>query len=520
MEQTDVKTLQEIIMEVEGEYNLFNFELSKISYWACQRDLVYRLVNEKKSNVKVYSGKRKKGIKGITALIRDELKCIFHCCKKKQTEVLFVAHPRRGLYEGKYECLYTSQIAERFKDSVTMEFYSFHGHSFPPAEEHTLYMDRYQLWPEFLAYTGKKLGVGLFAKYKAQMKSECEVAIKKILKEYGLEEAVSDSIIAAMARRQVAYYHKKSVFKNILKKLSPKVIVEVISISPNVSVLNDAAHELGISVVEMQHGPVDETFFHYNYGKEKVHPQFPDDICVFSKYWKDFSHMPIADEKIHVTGYPYFERTRKKYLKDDLAETTANEDMAISEKPEVICFLSQPTIGKWLSEFASELIDIIGIDLIKTRIDNENMEGSEFSELKIENKDRLQFRIIYKLHPSEFNTWRTDYPKLSEQEKAGLVEVVDGNGKPLYEVLAQSDIQVGVHSTSVFEGLGFGLKTYIYKTLYSETMKNLCKAGYAEYVESPQELYDRIRTPAKNSVGAFWETDSVEKEEAVIRHFL
>lgn len=490
MKQIEAKTLQEIIIEAEREYGLFNYELSKISYWACQRDLVYRLVNEKRSNIKVYSGKRKKGLAGIVSLFRDELYCIFHSCRKSKTQVLFVSHPRRGLYEGKYECLYTSQIAERFDDFVTMEFYSFHGHSFPPAEDHTLYMDRYQLIPELCALLGKKLNIGLFAKYKAQMKLQCTDAIKKILSEYGQDENEADSIISAMARRQVAYYHKRETFKRVISRLSPKVIVEVISISPNVAVLNDVAHELGIPIVEMQHGPVDETFFHYNYGDERVHPQFPDHICVFSKYWKDYSHMPIPDDNIHVTGFPYFERTQKKYIKD--------EGHTSDTSPQVICFLSQPTIGKWLATFAVELTRLVNADA----------------------KENPSYKIVYKLHPSEFNTWRDDYKELAELESEGMVEVVGKDARPLYDVLSASDIQVGVHSTSVFEGLGFGLRTYIYKILYSETMKNLCKAGYAQYVESPKELLEKLKAPASNNAGAFWEKDSLDKIEAVIRDLL
>ena len=475
-------TLLEIMLEIEEGCGLFDKELDGICYWACQRDYVYRLINEKKNQVEVYSDKNARGLLGKVRVAGSILGCMLKSCRVRQAPLLFIVHPRRQKKGDSYECIYTSALAEGFEDSLSMEFYSFHGHKLPAAEKDTLYMDSHQLLPEFRGLLESRLNTGKYKGYLERLLKDCREPVAAMLRAYGVSEAETVSIIKAVAKRQTIYYYKRPVYRKLLKKINPRAVVEVISISPNVAVMNDVAHELGIPVIELQHGPVDESFFHYNYGKTQAKPQFPDHICVFSKYWKDYSHMPIPKENIRVTGFPFFERSLRQY------EGRKKKSGILT-----VCFLSQPTIGKWLADMAADFIELGG-----------------------------DYRVIYKLHPSEYSSWRRDYPRLEALEKEGRAEVVDNAERKLYEVLSESDIQVGVHSTSVFEGLGFGLRTYIYRIQNSETMKNLCSSGFGVYVDSAARLRECIESSKEinAAAGEFWERDALKKLDAVVREIM
>lgn len=124
-------------------------------------------------------------------------------------------------------------------------------------------------------------------------------------------------------------------------------------------------------------------------------------------------------------------------------------------------FLSQGPIGKRLSNLA--------IDLAKKL-----------------NKD--EYRILYKLHPGKKERYKEEYKKL---EQYGIL-VIYKDEDVLYELFANSEVQIGVYTTAVYEGLGFGLDTYIYKIELSEAMDELCNLGYARYVNDGDELYKHI----------------------------
>src|SRR5699024_8411693 len=114
--------------------------------------------------------------------------------------------------------------------------------------------------------------------------------------------------------------------------------------------------------------------------------------------------------------YPYMDLGKKKYSHVD--------------EEKIILFISQGTIGEELSKLAKQI--------------------SELAE--------FPYSIIYKLHPGEYDRWKTNYPWLLNSN----IQVVASDNPPLYELFAKSKIQVGVTSTAMYEGLNFGLDTYIY----------------------------------------------------------
>ena len=119
------------------------------------------------------------------------------------------------------------------------------------------------------------------------------------------------------------------------------------------------------------------------------------------------------------------------------------------------------------------------------------------------------YRIIYKLHPSEYDDWRENS---SELINSGI-EIIDNNEKSIYSYFAESDVQIGVYSTAIYEGLGFGLLTLIYKAGPYDVMKELVENGYANFVESVDDVIEYIENKKKKtnkSGDKFWKADALQ----------
>jgi hypothetical protein len=129
-------------------------------------------------------------------------------------------------------------------------------------------------------------------------------------------------------------------------------------------------------------------------------------------------------------------------------------------KKRQILFISQDTIGEYLSKFATELKKV----------------------------NNLDYEIIYKLHPRECDGWADRYPWL----KSSGIKVIDKRGVILHELLAKSMILVGVYSTALYEGLAYGLQTFIIDAPGAEYFRPLVKTGFVKLVKSTEELVGEI----------------------------
>ena len=115
-----------------------------------------------------------------------------------------------------------------------------------------------------------------------------------------------------------------------------------------------AAKDLGIEVIELQHGTISPYHLGYSYPENTMRinneireiEYFPDKILSFGDYWQNSSHFPIDKENIISMGFPYFEENSRTYMK--MAEHKENE----KTKQKQILFISQGVIGKYLSQLA------------------------------------------------------------------------------------------------------------------------------------------------------------------------
>lgn len=91
------------------------------------------------------------------------------------------------------------------------------------------------------------------------------------------------------------------------------------------------------------------------------------------------------------------------------------------------------------------------------------------------------------------------------------MDIVGEDRKSLYEVFSLCEVQIGVDSTALFEGMGFQLQTLIYAISGSEAFEDLCRQKYVSYINDAEECLNAIVECKAENEGEFWEKDSLEK---------
>jgi hypothetical protein len=260
-------------------------------------------------------------------------------------------------------------------------------------------------------------------------------------------------------------------FNRILKRINPKLIIEVVNYSRVNKIFNFIAKKNNITTVEIQHGTMGKLHLGYSYPdivKNKL-LTYPDFIFVWSNYWKENTRFPIENNNIIVTGFPYFENILHQSI--------------IKERKDILV-ISQPTISRKLS---------IEIEKLAKELLNTNPE----------------VLIYFKLHPSESVNSEQKFQNLY---KYSNILIIDGNEISLYELFMRCKIQVGVYSTALFEGIGFGLKTFILKLPGWEYFKDIINENII-LIDDVFEVIENfnVESSGKTDSSIFWEKGSVDK---------
>ncbi len=455
----------EEILKREEKYRLCEKQINGFQFWQYERFYIYK--NMRTPDKPFMKPKIKKW-----KLLKHYITHSGRVRKGMQIDICFLAHPRRCLKEGKYECIYTDEIARKFPDSITLERFYEEDHLEPVQSSNIVYMDRaimeaalYSVWKVRFCKRSRE-------KVEKRIHSEINAAMQGILTSAQIKESTGRAV-GAYYRYQYTYKR----LKKMLTRMNPKIVVEVVSYSQQCMIINEICKELGITTIELQHGWIGKNHLAYNYPAGSVIRQFPDKIYLFGDYYKNDIRCPISKDKLISVGFPYYERELEKYREHQRMD-----------KRYTVLFLSQGRFTRGLSDAAIELYKLI---------------------------DSRKVRVIYKLHPSEYDDWKEIHPKL---ENSG-VEIVGKDGIPLYDCFGASDAQVGVYSTTIFEGLGFRLRTFIYHQEFADYLNGLIELGIAELVESASDLWEKIQTQNMTDyrVEYFWKGHALMHLERELR---
>lgn len=242
-------------------------------------------------------------------------------------------------------------------------------------------------------------------------------------------------------------------FERILNKIDPCLAVVVVGYGKKVFI--EACKKLSIPVVELQHGVIYDRHFGYSHPGIGNCKLFPDYLFTWGEFWGSNAPIPLPDDRIFPIGFPYLEESHKS--PNRICEEGNNQ----------LLIISQGTIASSLSKFAVQL----------------------------NNDDRITMDIVYKLHPGEFDRWRSEYPWLTQSD----LEVVE-DSPSLYDLFTESSHQLGVYSTALFEGMWYGLDTFIYECDGHQMLDSIIQNGDATLISDVDDAARSVNDGDRKSV--------------------
>ncbi|MHA1853432.1 MAG: hypothetical protein ACTSUF_07960 [Candidatus Heimdallarchaeaceae archaeon] len=446
-----LKTLYNAFLEMEETFDLFSKEINGVLFWErirfnifqiIAKAVLYKTIPERdslSSKVKNYLLKVKNY---LVTLVRIDRNPFF----VKQKDIIFFTNSRRKLGDNnKWWDLYTDYFVDLLPYSSFNLEKDFEFRYYAPTQTKNV---RYFTFIEMIARFQKALKIKRVT-FTEDEKEFLEVLSREIFNKFKVKIDLVEYVYGVLLKRELYL----PLFKRLLRKIKPKLAIVVCSYGKETFI--EACRNLNIIVVELQHGVI--TKYHVGYSFERPNARktlFPDYFLSFGQYWKESINYPIPKNKIINVGFPALEKLKMQYKN--------------TVKRKQIVFVSQLTIGKQLSKFA--------VELHKT--------------------PNFPYHIVYKLHPTETSTWKQKYPELLESG----IEVIDHTGKDLYQLFAESEIQIGVYSTAIFEGLCFNLKTFLLDIPGIEYMEDLLKWQFAHKISSVKELIKHIEAPQTKSL--------------------
>jgi hypothetical protein len=270
-------------------------------------------------------------------------------------------------------------------------------------------------------------------------------------------------------------------FDRMLERVRPRGVVNVIGYRLVHQILTLRARAAGIAVAELQHGTIGAAHPAYNFAPGRKPPAFPDHLLTFGEVWRELTPgLPLAPENVHAVGYGWLELQRASYGRRVRASG-----------PRRVLFLSQRDIGPELSKLAAQLQQRIGPEI----------------------------ELCYRLHPSEGHGWQLAYPELH----AAGVRVEEAQSRPLYAAQAEADVQVGVYSTALLEGMAFGVQTVIVELPGSEQLAFVVERGLAQSARTADQLAQLVMQPAAAAADSgklLWAADPPARFRAFVDRFM
>jgi len=264
----------------------------------------------------------------------------------------------------------------------------------------------------------------------------------KINKLFSNEVDISQIVSTEIKHHKIDY----KIYKIILKRLLPKILFYT-----NNGVMGgiiQAANELGIKTIELQHGGISHLHVAYNSEKfdDKVIPNYH---FTFGRYWHEA--IKFRSEKIAI-GFPYMELIQEK-----LPENIVSNDNAIV------------VISK--GKLSRDIFIKITVEILEKWKDCE---------------------IYYKLNPSEYDNWREFYP--SSFQSLPNIKIIDNDDQPLYFYFRKAKYLIGSGSTCLYEGLVNDMIVFVIKSLYFTDVKRLIDAKALFVVQDAQEILSKIKS--------------------------
>ncbi|SEV91592.1 hypothetical protein [Halobacterium jilantaiense] len=441
----------------ELEQSLFDLQVREVPVWERIRFEVFQEIRRQNGTGRAHTAVGndwRDYARGTSLLLRNLV--IKNPYFSEESDLLFVGHHRRKqLDDGYWWDIYCDPIHEAGSYDFT-HFEKDHmlSHASPPRTANLRYLDLI----EQVSNIQRVLKINSPV-IPPKTKDTLERARKALLSRFDADIDLVAKVKKVLHERRA----KLPLYKRLVKRVDPELVVVVVSYGRET--LIEACKSQDVPVAELQHGVVSKHHFGYSFPGPRTKTTFPDYFLAFGDFWKQSVDFPVPESHVIPVGYPFLEQSIGKY--------------SDAEATDKLIFISQGTVGRTLSKFAVEL--------------NQHPNAD--------------YDIIYKLHPGEYDRWRTEYPWLETTE----LEVVE-DGKNLYRLFSEASAQIGVGSTAIYEGLAFDLQTFIYDCPDAEVMEPLVDENAATKISTTDELASSLGTASPQfDQSYYFESNSVEK---------
>lgn len=437
LEKNKVQALCQSLWDVEREFALFDFEVDGVKVWQYMRMPLYYHVAERAGIFLAPHVEKDSRLSRLAKAGKYLIGALFHnpFLRRGRVEQIVIEHPRSVQLAGEavdiYSCFHVRELRRQGIPYLCLdraELGAGHRKAHDPARS---FID---IFPVLVKLVGLFRRTRLRDEQRATLKAVSE----RLSAQFGVPLDLEALLVPAVLKFKVNY----RLYRTLFQRLQPKRLMVVVSYAYGDAI--KAAKDLGIETVEIQHGTFSRYHMGYSYpGSTRGLEYFPDSFLAWGRFWRDMEVLPLPPEAVQISGFPYFNG-----LKDSCASIVRNDKRVV--------VLSQGALGSKIADQVYALREVLS-----------------------------DFEIVYKLHPGEFARWQ-DYESLRKLAEQPNVRVAKQEN--LYELLAGAGYQIGVFSTAVYEGIGFGCRTLLLDLPGVEYMVDLVDQGLASLVRDPQEL--------------------------------
>lgn len=245
-----------------------------------------------------------------------------------------------------------------------------------------------------------------------------------------------------LSRELAKHLRLRGLYRRLLRRRGADTLYVVVSyFQQHVS---GAAKDLGLRVVELQHGAITPYHLGYSYPGRPEVPGAPDELWCFGSYWAETVELP-AGMSTTVVGAPFIRRLTE-------AEQAAKD-------PRLVVVASQGTIGTELLPVARTLAEL-----------------------------RPDLQVVFRPHPSEH---LSDYLALpAAADPPANLRITDA--ELTLTLQTRATYQVGVSTTALFEGMVLGCRTAVVKLPGWEYLQPAVERGDALLATDGAELARRL----------------------------
>ena len=249
------------------------------------------------------------------------------------------------------------------------------------------------------------------------------------------------------------FHWGKRLFRMILERIKPKCLLLA---DAGDYPITAAARELGINVIEFQHGVINRHCPASSWSSYalpfKASMALPNQIFLYGSYWqREMAANGFWKDELCVVGSMRVDSNRRQ----------------LSRRSDDECTMVMTTQGIDTERLIAFLADFVRL-----------VNG------------RVPYRLYIKMHPTYHNSDHLFDDAFGDN---GNVRLVAGSEPPsTFDLLKQAHLHLSVFSSCHYEALVLGVPTVILPLTGAESVIHLHEAGHAFYPQTPQELLELV----------------------------